>query len=814
VKSLKFIASFVTFLAILLLYFPTTAAAATNNTPTPNRIYGSDRFETAAKIAEAGWPGTSDSAILAPGMDSNLIDALIAGPLAAKLDAPILLTETDSLNSFAKQELSRLAVKTVYITITTGSGINLQNLITQVKAIPTISDVEVLGGNDASQTSVNIANKLASLGTKINKAIVVGGTGVDALSVSPIAGAQGIPILYSSGNSLSGCVSAYLKGLGTSLQKTYVIGGSGVISDSVLFQIPGQVERVAGEDRYATNIQVLEKFGDVLNYQRTYLANGDTVVDALSVSPLAAQSESPILLTYQTLPSPSLAYAQANLSPTLIALGGEAVVPANILSQLTAQQVMNQAGSSQGSTDPKNPSTYSSVLNISGDNITLNNAATDDSIFIQGNNDTLNNVQTKGTIFVDPGSTGAALLENVKASKIVILSGGYSIDLQNVTANSLINESSSNVYLISSNNTAINQTTSTSSGNFDNSYGGSFGPITIKTISQSAPTPSIDFTGTYTQPITVKGSASLITSTGITLPNVVVAPGNSSQSVTLQGLFSNVAINNPADLILGSNTMIQSLVNNLNETLTVQVNSKIPLTVPAASSITNINTNNQSQAYFGEDSGTSSNAFENDFYIGQLGYGTHVHFDASTGGDDAGGNYFNSEGAANATVVYGYWLLSGMSRAPKGTTAAAWGQQQAQLAVKAFNDMSNYYGLKAKPVIFIDVEACAGGLDENDDANNQVIYTAFVNWIKQNTSILPGTYSSPREWNVSTMGANFSPLTPGCYWVAGYPGGTPDQSLLTTSNPIWSNFPQTNEQAQIWQFEGTPDYDVARVLPG
>ncbi|SPF56962.1 hypothetical protein SBF1_9580001 [Candidatus Desulfosporosinus infrequens] len=78
----------------------------------------------------------------------------------------------------------------------------------------------------------------------------------------------------------------------------------------------------------------------------------------------------------------------------------------------------------------------------------------------------------------------------------------------------------------------------------------------------------------------------------------------------------------------------------------------------------------------------------------------------------------------------------------------------------------------------------------------------------------PGTYSSPREWNTQSMGANFAPLTPGYYWIADYPGGIPDQSILTTTNQFWTCFPQTSEQAQMWQFEGTPDYDVARVLPG
>ncbi|KLU63525.1 hypothetical protein CEB3_c01020 [Peptococcaceae bacterium CEB3] len=218
--------------------------------------------------------------------------------------------------------------------------------------------------------------------------------------------------------------------------------------------------------------------------------------------------------------------------------------------------------------------------------------------------------------------------------------------------------------------------------------------------------------------------------------------------------------------------------------------------------------------FYGEDSGTSSSPYGDNFYIGQLGYGTHEHFDASTGGDDENGEFFNKTGASNATWVYGYWLLSGMSSAPAGSSATDWGQQQAQAANDAFNDMNSYYGAKVKSILFADVEYISGGLDYQDYASNQAICTAFVNWIYQNSVASPGTYSTPAEWNEKTMGTNFKPLTPGHYWVADYPGGTPDEGSLTTSNQYWVIFPQTNEKAQIWQYEGSPDYDVARVLPG
>lgn len=77
---------------------------------------------------------------------------------------------------------------------------------------------------------------------------------------------------------------------------------------------------------------------------------------------------------------------------------------------------------------------------------------------------------------------------------------------------------------------------------------------------------------------------------------------------------------------------------------------------------------------------------------------------------------------------------------------------------------------KVRPVIFIDVESAPSGMKEYDYANNQSVYNAFINYLNQyGQGVKPGTYSSPWNWKIS-MG-DFSPRTPGAYWVADYPGG-------------------------------------------
>ncbi|MFC4803001.1 hypothetical protein ACFPA1_27150 [Neobacillus sp. GCM10023253] len=210
---------------------------------------------------------------------------------------------------------------------------------------------------------------------------------------------------------------------------------------------------------------------------------------------------------------------------------------------------------------------------------------------------------------------------------------------------------------------------------------------------------------------------------------------------------------------------------------------------------------------FGSDSASSANPAGEDFYIGKLGYGSTVQFDANTGG----AIYFSSARAQSASYVYGYWFLSGMQTAPEGISASDWGAQQAKLALESYEAMKSVYGSKVRPVIFIDVESAYTGLSDYDYANNHEIYNAFVNYLNQyGQGVKPGTYSSPGNWD-RTMG-DFSPNTPGAYWVAYYPGDIP--SDLTTSNSYWVNFPGTTEKAEIWQYYGGyDDYNVAWKLP-
>lgn len=83
--SMKRVLATIAIMAMVINMFPINAFAATG--VATGRIGGMDRFQTANLVADTF--GTATTAILAPAADANLVDALVAAPLAGKT-SPIL----------------------------------------------------------------------------------------------------------------------------------------------------------------------------------------------------------------------------------------------------------------------------------------------------------------------------------------------------------------------------------------------------------------------------------------------------------------------------------------------------------------------------------------------------------------------------------------------------------------------------------------------------------------------------------------------------------------------------------------------------
>lgn len=328
---------------------PATVKADSSSNVT--RIGGADRYETAAKVADAGWTSSS-YAIVANG--EGYADALCATPLAKAKNAPILLTYGNSLNQNVLDQLKNLKVE--HVIVVGGTGVVPDSVVDEIKA--QVSDVQRLGGQDRYETSVKIAD---ALGTKPTKAVVASGEGyADALSAGPAAAINGIPILLTTQNTLPDAETNYLKA-NSNITATYVIGETGSVSDSVKDSLPSPT-RLGGADRYETNIAVLKEFKSDFGFGNVYAALGNGPVgnefaDALTGGALAAKNKNPLIITGLSLSSATTDFLDENVpkNSTLTILGGTGNISDSFADEIKdAFGKASTGGGGGGSTTYKN----------------------------------------------------------------------------------------------------------------------------------------------------------------------------------------------------------------------------------------------------------------------------------------------------------------------------------------------------------------------------------------------------------------------------------------------------------------------------
>ena len=511
--------------ATILLSSSITAASVKADTvtvPENPRLWGQDRYETAVKVSQAGWADGSDYAIIASGQ--GYADALCAAPLAKANNAPILLTQSDTLSPSTLNELKRLKVKHIYIV--GGQGVVSKAVEDSIKAEIT-TDVQRLAGQNRYETAVKVAEKL---GTP-SKIVLASGAGyADALSAAPVAAVEGMPILLTESGVLPSATEGYIKA-NTGITKTYVIGGTASVSDAVMNTTPNP-ERYGGVDRFDTNAKVVEAFSTDFNFNNVYLAlangpTGNEFADALSGAAIAAKNGNPVIITDKTAAESTKALAQSKLSPSssITVIGGTANVPDSVVSSIKITAAfLSEAGK-----------TYSDVINgnadITADNVKLTGNVKGD-LYLEGNNASLSNITVDGTIYINPGENGVSNLDKVTAKNIVILSGAKdSIHLKGVKAKNLKVQSRNNARILSEGTTAIDTTTVSSQAILE-ATSGSFGNVNL---AQTAKYNTVELRGKFDKIVTIDGPVTLKTNSSTRIAGLIISALAKAGEIKIEG---------------------------------------------------------------------------------------------------------------------------------------------------------------------------------------------------------------------------------------------------------------------------------------
>lgn len=215
------------------------------------RVEGTNRYATAIATSQQSFD-SADTVVLATG--TNFPDALSASALAGAYGGPLLLTNPDTLSPGVATEITRLGATEVVI-IGSEDAVSW-DVEEQVDAIAGVSVDRVFGDN-RYETSAEIAYRVADLTGYVYEAFVVRGDNfADALSASPIAYRQGMPVILTESKRLRPEAAAVIEDL--EIENVIIAGSTAAVATNVVTAIEDispeiYVERIFGADRYATS---------------------------------------------------------------------------------------------------------------------------------------------------------------------------------------------------------------------------------------------------------------------------------------------------------------------------------------------------------------------------------------------------------------------------------------------------------------------------------------------------------------------------------------------------------------------------------
>ena len=181
------------------------------------RIAGHDRFETAVKLGEQVRANSDNKKEIILVNGFNNIDALTAGSLAAKLNIPVLLTDSDQLNKDTEKAIKGWGIEKVTII---GGKTQVSEAI-KVKLQESKITVERLAGRTRVDTALEVAKAVNS---DPDKVIFANKTAYpDALIAPYLSKTEQAPIMLIDKDEASVSVKQYLRD--NKIKESIILGG-------------------------------------------------------------------------------------------------------------------------------------------------------------------------------------------------------------------------------------------------------------------------------------------------------------------------------------------------------------------------------------------------------------------------------------------------------------------------------------------------------------------------------------------------------------------------------------------------------------
>ena len=187
------------------------------------RTAGENRFQTAVKLGEEIRRNSTNKTDIILANGYNLIDALTAGSLAAKMNIPILLTGDSSLNSITEKAIKEWGIKNV---IVVGGDKQVSNGVISKLQNDGLS-VERIAGKTRVETSLKLAERVNPNPEKV--IFANGRTYADALIASYLSKKENAPIVLIDKENVPVSVKEYLRK--NKIKDSIILGGDSSIAN-------------------------------------------------------------------------------------------------------------------------------------------------------------------------------------------------------------------------------------------------------------------------------------------------------------------------------------------------------------------------------------------------------------------------------------------------------------------------------------------------------------------------------------------------------------------------------------------------------
>jgi len=188
---------------------------------TTKRVYGDNRYETAANVAKAMGTAKNDTAIIVDG--NAVVDSLVAGPLAYN-GYPILMVNNTrgDIPTATKSALKELGIEKVIIV--GGTAVVSENIENQLNRLSGITVEKRFGGKNRVDTSLLLGAHLDY--TKATSVSLINGVEyVDAVAASSL----GAPVVYyNERHGMTEEIQQFIQSKGS----VKLIGGTSIIQDA------------------------------------------------------------------------------------------------------------------------------------------------------------------------------------------------------------------------------------------------------------------------------------------------------------------------------------------------------------------------------------------------------------------------------------------------------------------------------------------------------------------------------------------------------------------------------------------------------